>query len=85
MSSGARDPLRPPVETAITDLVNKNGVTVVVSAGNDNLDANGFTPARTPAAITVSELRIVMVDVEDPDRLYQLVISLYLEVDRTSL
>ena len=45
-----------PVETAITNLVNKNNVTVVVSAGNDNLDANGFTPARTPAAITVSAI-----------------------------
>ena len=45
-----------PVETAITNLVNNNGVTVVISAGNNNLDANGFTPARTPAAITVSAI-----------------------------
>ena len=46
----------PPVEKAITDLVNKNGVVVVVAAGNSNLDASGFTPARTPAAITVSAI-----------------------------
>jgi subtilisin family serine protease len=46
----------PPVEKTITDLVNKNGVVVVVSAGNSNLDASGFTPARTPAAITVSAI-----------------------------
>jgi subtilisin family serine protease len=44
-----------PLETAITNLVN-NGVVVVVAAGNSNMDANNFTPARTPAAITVSAI-----------------------------
>jgi subtilisin family serine protease len=44
----------PPLETAITNLVNSKGVVVVVAAGNENSDANNFTPARTPAAITVS-------------------------------
>ena len=45
----------PPVENAITNLVNKN-VVVVIAAGNFNSDANNFTPARTPAAITVSSM-----------------------------
>ena len=45
-----------PLETAITNLVNDNGVVVVVAAGNSNQDANNFTPARTPAAITVSAI-----------------------------
>jgi subtilisin len=43
-----------PLETAVTSLVNNNGVVVVVAAGNSHEDANNFTPARTPAAITVS-------------------------------
>jgi subtilisin family serine protease len=30
------------------------GVVVVISAGNDNLDASNFTPASTPTSITVS-------------------------------
>jgi subtilisin len=46
----------PPVENAITNLVNNKGVVVVVAAGNSNSDANNFTPARTPAAITVSAI-----------------------------
>ena len=46
------------MENAITKLVNNKGVVVVVAAGSDNDDANNYTPARTPAAITVS----VMVD-----------------------
>lgn len=45
----------PPLETAITNLVNA-GVVVVVAAGNSNSDAGNFTPARTPAAITVSAI-----------------------------
>jgi subtilisin len=32
------------------------GVVVMVAAGNDNLDANSFTPASTPTAITVSAI-----------------------------
>ena len=46
----------PPAENAITKLVNNKGVVVVVAAGNYNDDANNFTPARTPAAITVSAI-----------------------------
>jgi subtilisin family serine protease len=46
----------PPVEDAITKLVNNKKVVVVVAAGNSNMDANNFTPARTPAAITVSAI-----------------------------
>jgi subtilisin family serine protease len=45
----------PPVEYAITNLVNK-GIVVVVGAGWHNMDANNWTPARTPAAITVSAI-----------------------------
>ena len=45
-----------PLETAITNLVNNHGVVVVVSAGNRNFPANGFTPGRTPEAITVSAI-----------------------------
>ncbi|MDZ7754664.1 MAG: S8 family serine peptidase [Gammaproteobacteria bacterium] len=33
-----------------------NGVTVVVSAGNSNDDAKNYTPANSPAAITISAL-----------------------------
>mgnify|MGYP003575317359 CR=1 FL=1 len=46
----------PPAENAITKLVNNKGVVVVVAAGNSDMDANNFTPARTPAAITVSAI-----------------------------
>jgi subtilisin len=46
----------PPVEDAITKLVNNKKVVVVVAAGSSNMDANDFTPARTPAAITVSAI-----------------------------
>ena len=45
-----------PLETAVTSLVNNNGVVVVLAAGNNHEDANNFTPARTPAAITVSAM-----------------------------
>jgi subtilisin len=46
----------PPLENAITNLVDKKGVIVVVSAGGSNSDAQNFTPARTPSAITVSAM-----------------------------
>jgi subtilisin family serine protease len=42
-------------ETAIDDAV-ANGVTVVVAAGNSDADANGYSPAYVPSAITVSAL-----------------------------
>ena len=42
-------------ETAINTAV-ANGVVVVVAAGNSNLDANGYSPAYVPSAITVSAL-----------------------------
>jgi subtilisin family serine protease len=40
---------------AINNAVN-NGVVVVVAAGNESADANGYSPAFVPAAITVSAL-----------------------------
>jgi subtilisin len=42
-------------ETAIDNAV-ANGVVVVVAAGNSDADANGFSPAYVPSAITVSAL-----------------------------
>jgi subtilisin family serine protease len=44
------------IEEAITRLVNTYGVVVVVAAGNDHINAKDYTPARTPAAITVSAM-----------------------------
>jgi subtilisin len=44
-----------PEAYAITFLTIR-GVAVVVSAGNNNLDAGSFTPAREPLAITVSAI-----------------------------
>ena len=46
----------PPAEDAITKLVEDRGVVVVLAAGNSNMNAMGFTPAKTPAAITVSAM-----------------------------
>ena len=48
-----RAPANPAVDTAIRNLVGK-GVTVVVSAGNDDADACLQSPAREPLAITVA-------------------------------
>jgi len=42
-------------ETAINNAVSK-GVVVVVAAGNSNADANNYSPAFVPSAITVSAL-----------------------------
>jgi peptidoglycan hydrolase-like protein with peptidoglycan-binding domain len=39
-----------------TTILALKGVVVVIAAGNDNIDANSFTPAGTPAAITVSAM-----------------------------
>ncbi|MFG2292265.1 S8 family serine peptidase [Streptomyces sp. NPDC048603] len=40
------------LDTAVRNSVN-SGITYTVAAGNDNEDANGHSPAREPAAITV--------------------------------
>ena len=42
----------PSLETSVTNSIN-SGVTYAIAAGNGNLDACNFTPARTPAALTV--------------------------------
>lgn len=38
------------------NILTGRGVVVVAAAGNDNIDANSFTPASTPPAITVSAI-----------------------------
>jgi subtilisin family serine protease len=43
----------PSLETSLTNSIN-SGVTYAVASGNGNSDACNFTPARTPAALTVS-------------------------------
>ena len=47
----------PPVDTAVNNLINA-GVTVVVSAGNDNTDACSQSPARVANAITIASSTI---------------------------
>jgi hypothetical protein len=44
--------ISPSLETSLTNSIN-SGVTYAVAAGNGNSDACGFTPARTPSALTV--------------------------------
>ena len=43
----------PALESSVTNSIN-SGITYAIAAGNGNLDACNFTPARTPAALTVS-------------------------------
>lgn len=45
--------IEPALDTAATNLIN-SGVTLVISAGNQNVDACQFSPGRMPAAITVA-------------------------------
>ncbi len=45
--------IEPALDTAATNLIN-SGVTLVISAGNQNVDACQFSPGRVPGAITVA-------------------------------
>jgi hypothetical protein len=42
-----------PLDTSIRNLINNNGITVVVAAGNESQNAANTSPARAPDAITV--------------------------------
>ena len=42
-----------PLDTAIRNLINNSGITVVVAAGNESQNAANTSPARTPEAITI--------------------------------
>jgi len=45
------------IDNAVVSLINP-GVTTVVAAGNDNVDAGNTSPARVNAAITVGSVTI---------------------------
>ena len=42
-----------PLDSAISNLINNYGITVVVAAGNESQNAANTSPARTPEAITI--------------------------------
>ena len=41
------------LDSSVANLINEKGITVVVAAGNSNVDASTSSPARVPEAITV--------------------------------